>query len=114
MLKPAFLVFWLPVIFSGLALSEAFQTAPSGVLGKTQSVQSFPSSTLRPAFHRRSLEANLKGPKKKEEDKEKIGADGMKMFAAYANPMRNPNSIFVYLFMALYALGTYSEAHHGM
>ena len=60
------------------------------------------------------MELNLKAPKTKEEEKVKIGDDATKMFLAYANPVRNPNSIFVYLLMGLYALGKYSEAHpHG-
>lgn len=36
--------------------------------------------------------------------------DGLSMFLAYATPWRNPNSIFVYLILIVYLLGTYSEA----
>jgi hypothetical protein len=36
--------------------------------------------------------------------------DGLRMLLAYATPWRNPNSIFVYMILILYLLGTYSEA----
>jgi hypothetical protein len=36
--------------------------------------------------------------------------DGFRMFLAYATPWRNPNSIFVYLFLIIFLLGKYSEA----
>ncbi|KAL7559891.1 hypothetical protein ACA910_005388 [Epithemia clementina (nom. ined.)] len=33
------------------------------------------------------------------------------LFLTYMTPWKNPNSIFVYLFLTLYLLGEYSEAH---
>ena len=33
------------------------------------------------------------------------------LFLTYMTPWINPNSVFVYLFLTLYALGKYSEAH---
>ena len=44
--------------------------------------------------------------KKKEED----STDPLKLFLTYATPWRNPNSIFVYLFLIVYILGSISEA----
>ena len=64
-------------------------------------------------FHSRTNVA-LEAYKKKEpvtapkEEKEKTPP--LKLFLAYATPWRNPNSIFVYLFLAVYLLGSYSEA----
>jgi hypothetical protein len=55
--------------------------------------------------------------KKKDEEKKiemRQVTDPLELFILYATPWRNPNSIFVYLFLGLYALGTYSEAHRGM
>jgi len=42
--------------------------------------------------------------------KEKM-TDPLQLFFVYMTPWKNPNSIFVYLFIALYALGKYSGAH---
>eukprot|EP00977_Amphora_coffeiformis_P008490 scaffold1923_cov160-Amphora_coffeaeformis.AAC.2 len=36
--------------------------------------------------------------------------DPLQLFLVYMTPWRNPNSIFVYLLIILYALGKYSEA----
>lgn len=36
----------------------------------------------------------------------------MELVIVYMTPWRNPNSIFVYMFMILYALGKVSEARH--
>jgi hypothetical protein len=36
------------------------------------------------------------------------------LFFLFMNPLRNPNSIFVYMLLILYALGTYSESHHSL
>jgi hypothetical protein len=54
--------------------------------------------------------------KKKEEKKTETRqvTDPLELLILYATPWRNPNSIFVYLFVVLYVLGKYSEAHHGM
>ena len=116
MLTRTFLLFCLSVILSSLALGEAFQTGGQSVFGvkNAQSVQNPLNIPAQRSFQRRSVEVNLKAPKKKEEEKEKIGDNASKMFLAYANPIRNPNSIFVYMLTVLYALGKYSEAHpHG-
>ena len=36
------------------------------------------------------------------------------LFLVYMTPWKNPNSIFVYLFLTLYLLGEYSEAHRSV
>ena len=56
-----------------------------------------------------SLEAaKKKGAEKKERE---TVTDPAKLVLLYMTPWRNPNSIFVYLFGILYALGKYSEVH---
>ncbi|KAL3941122.1 MAG: hypothetical protein SGBAC_004461 [Bacillariaceae sp.] len=52
-------------------------------------------------------------PAKTPEEKEKTPP--LKLFITYMTPWLNPNSIFVYMFAVVIALGKYSEAHpHGM
>lgn len=40
--------------------------------------------------------------------------DPWELFIAYATPWRNPNSIFVYMLLTLYILGSITEAQRGM
>ena len=57
---------------------------------------------------------NTKNNKKKIPVPEKIEKEsptGIALLFAYMTPWRNPNSIFVYMFGLLYALGKYSESH---
>lgn len=49
-------------------------------------------------------------PQAKKEGKEKTSP--LTLFLTYMTPWRNPNSIFVYMFITLYVLGTISEARH--
>ncbi len=48
--------------------------------------------------------------KKGEEEPVREKNNGLELVILYMTPWRNPNSIFVYLFGALYFLGKYSEA----
>ena len=45
------------------------------------------------------------------EPAEKEKQTGISLLFTYMTPWRNPNSIFVYMFGLLYALGKYSESH---
>ncbi|CAJ1947905.1 unnamed protein product [Cylindrotheca closterium] len=45
---------------------------------------------------------------KKAEEKEKTPP--LTLFISYMTPWRNPNSIFLYMFLVVYLLGSYSEA----
>jgi hypothetical protein len=54
---------------------------------------------------KKKKESAASGP----QEKEKVG--GMGLFLLYMTPWKNPNSIFVYMLVTLYALGKYSEAH---
>mmetsp|Transcript_29511 Transcript_29511/g.34211 ORF Transcript_29511/g.34211 Transcript_29511/m.34211 type:complete len:133 (-) Transcript_29511:149-547(-) len=53
--------------------------------------------------------SNKKKNVKKVEEKE--SPKGLSLVLVYMTPWRNPNSIFVYMFGLLYALGKYSESH---
>mmetsp|Transcript_15921 Transcript_15921/g.20213 ORF Transcript_15921/g.20213 Transcript_15921/m.20213 type:complete len:129 (+) Transcript_15921:84-470(+) len=44
-------------------------------------------------------------------EEEEVKSKGANLILAYMTPWRNPNSIFVYMFGLLYALGKYSESH---
>ena len=53
------------------------------------------------------------GGKKDAETTDRTDPDqsALGMVLLYLTPWRNPNSIFVYMFLVLYGLGKYSEAH---
>ena len=55
---------------------------------------------------------NLVNKKQKEPEPvvEKEKREGLDLFFLYMTPWRNPNSLFVYIFVILYCLGKYSEA----
>jgi hypothetical protein len=55
----------------------------------------------------------LHGGKKKSNDDEDLKENprGFDLFLIFMTPWRNPNSIFVYMFLILYGLGTWKEMH---
>ena len=60
------------------------------------------------------FQAKPKNSKKQivaKEPAEKEKQTGISLLFTYMTPWRNPNSIFVYMFGLLYALGKYSESH---
>jgi hypothetical protein len=101
------------LIFAMSAMTaEAFQMPPNAV----SAVLSRPSSKAveefsSPAFSHSQLSAYKRNKKnstkgKTEEEPEKKP----NLVLAYLTPWRNPNSIFVYLFLIVYILGSMSEA----
>jgi len=56
-----------------------------------------------------STTSALMAAKKKPEAREKI-ENPLELLILYATPWKNPNSIFVYLFVLVYCLGKYSES----
>lgn len=65
-----------------------------------------PSSTSASALHVKQKKQTPSDVPKRERVESPL-----ELFVLYATPWRNPNSIFVYLFLIVYALGKYSEAH---
>ena len=59
------------------------------------------------------LEAKKNTKKSPAGSEEKESPSALTMLIAYMTPWRNPNSIFVYMLLTLYALGKYSESQHG-
>lgn len=57
-----------------------------------------------------STEINAKKKKVAEEEPEREKKNAFELVLLYMTPWRNPNSIFVYMFGAVYFLGKYSEA----
>ena len=50
--------------------------------------------------------------KKVPDEEEREKKSPLELMVVYMTPWRNPNSIFVYMFAILYALGKVSEARH--
>jgi hypothetical protein len=71
------------------------------------------------ARHAIPKKASVNGSNKKKKTnaastkKEKV-TDPWQLFLIYATPWRNPNSIFVYMLLILYILGSITEAQRGM
>ena len=108
-------------ILAFLSVSNAFQPVHNAVKStssfqqKTMPVDSASSSSTS-LFQAKKVPSTViktKGKKtlksKKEPEKEK--QNGLSLVLTYMTPWRNPNSIFVYMFGLLYALGKYSESH---
>ncbi|CAB9508940.1 expressed unknown protein [Seminavis robusta] len=95
----------LVAAFVCVGSSDAFQ------VGTSAQSQQVSSRATRP--YESKLFAIKKQDDKKSPEKRKV-VDPLELFVAYATPWRNPNSIFVYMFVALYALGKYSEAKAGL
>ena len=66
-----------------------------------------PTSSSR----RASTLLEAKKSKKSPGGEEKKTPSPMTLLVAYMTPWRNPNSLFVYMLLTVYALGKYSEAH---
>ena len=75
----------------------AFQISPDNHLGLVQS-----SPFISPT--------QLYAKKKQEEPVKEQQTNPVELLITYMTPWRNPNSIFVYLFLGVYLLGKYSEA----
>jgi hypothetical protein len=112
MLKSLSILFWLQLVLSGLAFGNAFQTsAPLALKSARSQPWSYEAVDIAaPTFETTSL---LAAKKKNDDNTQKEKLSALTIFIAFATPWRNPNSIFVYLFLGVYALGKYSEATHG-
>mmetsp|Transcript_17802 Transcript_17802/g.43961 ORF Transcript_17802/g.43961 Transcript_17802/m.43961 type:complete len:121 (+) Transcript_17802:1460-1822(+) len=97
------------LLFLATSATEAF--APSTKIFSATSKKNVLANN-KSILHPRTpvaLEAyKKKEPAKKPEEKEQTPP--LKLLIAYMTPWRNPNSIFVYLFLLVYILGSYSEA----
>ena len=92
--------FFLLSLLCFVAASNAFVIPPP-------STQLTTTTTTAPAT------TALWAKKKNAKPEKKQITDPLELLILYATPWRNPNSIFVYLFGLLYALGKWSEAHSG-
>jgi hypothetical protein len=99
-------------LFNSPVLVEAFHGM--GQPTKTTTLATGGFSVARGNMRRTRLFAMKKKEEKKIETRQVTVTDPLKLLILYATPWRNPNSIFVYLFVVLFVLGKYSEAHHGM
>jgi hypothetical protein len=70
------------------------------------------TSTALPAIPKKTT--NSKTKKTPAAAKKEPVTDPLQLFLAYATPWRNPNSIFVYMLLTLYILGSIEEAQRGM
>jgi len=70
-------------------------------------------SINKPVGSTTSTSALLMAAKKKPEAREKI-ENPLELLILYATPWKNPNSIFVYLFVLVYCLGKYSESQSAL
>ncbi|KAG7342190.1 hypothetical protein IV203_007282 [Nitzschia inconspicua] len=83
-------------------------TAVKGAGGVTTQVS---SKTRITSFHlTQGVTTTSLFVKKKPVEQEKEKTNALGLFILYMTPWRNPNSIFVYMLLLLYALGKYSEA----
>lgn len=110
-------LFLLFQLFFLASLTGAFQTGSKIVAGSTNYERRKTSGNLvqSASFVKRSSSMVVLDAKKKvsaNEEEERVKKSPLELVLVYMTPWRNPNSIFVYMFMILYALGKYSEARH--
>lgn len=95
-------LFFFPLLLLVVA-TNAFIVVPTSVgIRSTTSASSVSAATV------------LQAVKKKNDGKpetKKI-TDPFQLVVLYMTPWKNPNSIFVYMFAVVYALGKMSEARH--
>eukprot|EP00545_Synedropsis_sp_CCMP1620_P001552 CAMPEP_0119014318 /NCGR_PEP_ID=MMETSP1176-20130426/9506_1 /TAXON_ID=265551 /ORGANISM="Synedropsis recta cf, Strain CCMP1620" /LENGTH=116 /DNA_ID=CAMNT_0006967473 /DNA_START=16 /DNA_END=366 /DNA_ORIENTATION=- len=82
-------------------------TAPKLALSSTRTLPTVTSTTS--SITTTALHAAKKDIKKKE-PKKKLEWD-FGLVLVYMNPLRNPNSIFLYMFLSIIVLGKYGETH---
>lgn len=108
-------------LFSLLTLWMTWIEPSFGYLPRYQATSSLVSSTKvdqrgnlverKPSTSTISLKASNKKNRKVEAKDETIQQKwNFSLFLVYMTPWRNPNSIFVYMFLILYCLGKYSES----
>jgi len=71
------------------------------------------TTTALQAIQKKKTNNDSKTKKKPTSKKESV-TDSLQLLLAYATPWRNPNSIFVYMLLTLYILGSIEEAQRGM
>lgn len=88
-------------------------TSPCKTTCTSQNLQrlslSYPSSSSSSLI---VMDAKKKKISSSGEEGEEKKSRGLGLILVYMTPWLNPNSIFVYLFLTVYLLGKYSEAHH--
>ncbi len=94
---------------SRTAATELFQAKPTKK--SSAGVFSFAGNAKNKSIKSNSKVTNKKSVGKKKADDDKESTKSPNLILAYMTPWRNPNSIFVYMFGLLYALGKYSESH---
>lgn len=88
---------------------------PTSALGtlteKTNQSPSFsPNNMIQPSHFVNALFETALMAKKTPKEPEREKKDALGLLILYMTPWKNPNSIFVYMLLLLYGLGTYSEA----
>lgn len=82
---------------------------PSPLIGRT-AVTVTPPTASTPRRYCTALSAKKKKNNEREIQEKIKMTDPVQLLLLYMTPWKNPNSIFVYLFALLYALGKISEA----
>lgn len=90
-----------------------------GVVGSKSVCTQRPSRVVvktRTSLHAIKKDSSNKTKKQNSTEKtaKKKVNDPLELFLAYATPWRNPNSIFVYMLLTLYILGSITESQRGM
>ena len=91
--------------FQWSSLQGSFLSLKGGVL-RSSSLQ----NTNRDGYWVRKGRSLAALSAQEREEAEKEERKGLQLVLLYMTPWRNPNSIFVYLFLILYVLGKMSEA----
>mmetsp|Transcript_13606 Transcript_13606/g.17834 ORF Transcript_13606/g.17834 Transcript_13606/m.17834 type:complete len:119 (+) Transcript_13606:43-399(+) len=106
--KSILLTFLLMLIGSSAFLSSS---SPTYTRNERAIVANIPATSPCNVLLKKN-ELALLAKKGKDEDEENSSSSPLKMLFLYMTPWKNPNSIFVYMFVGLYWLGKISEARH--
>lgn len=111
--RAVFLVLLFAVYAGAFAPLSNVQKIPGPELASSSSYTPFAPPTQVGCTSTTTLYAKKKDLKKKVAPPARKKMDwNLGLVFVYMNPVRNPNSIFAYMFLVLYVLGKYSESHN--
>mmetsp|Transcript_55037 Transcript_55037/g.61496 ORF Transcript_55037/g.61496 Transcript_55037/m.61496 type:complete len:130 (+) Transcript_55037:27-416(+) len=111
----------LCVLLISIVRIESFQVVPKVMRPCKKTTCTFPKQLQRlPLSYSSSslsspsmtvMDAKKKKMSPSVEEGEEEKSSGLGLIFTYMTPWKNPNSIFVYLFLSVFLLGKYSESH---